>query len=142
MMTPARGSTIVPPKMDMSVVRRNFNRWNDALSTHNPAAIAALYAHDATFFPTLSREFVKTQLGAEEYFRMLAKREPCAVMSQEEVHVCAADCYLHSGIYTFTFGQEGSGEPVVARFTFAWRRNEAGEWQIIHHHSSRAPEAV
>ena len=49
------------------------------------------------------------------------------------------DAYVHSGMYDFTFGADGTS--ARARFTFVWVRQPDGMWVITHHHSSLRPDA-
>jgi hypothetical protein len=46
--------------------------------------------------------------------------------------------YVHCGVYRFTVdNKKGGREPLDARFTFLWKKNSGGMWEILHHHSSR-----
>jgi len=118
----------------------NFDRWNGALLTKDPAKVAELYAEDSTFLPTVSGEFKKGQPGAEEYFKHFLEKDPTGEIKEEEVQELGPDCYLHSGLYDFEIGPEEERQIVEARFTFVWQKNQAGEWEIAHHHSSVKPK--
>lgn len=51
------------------------------------------------------------------------------------------DFAIHGGDYTFAWqGADGATVEVLARFTFAYRK-ENGEWHIVEHHSSKMPDA-
>lgn len=125
--------------IEKNVVDENFSKWNDALQTKDPKKVAELYAENATFLPTVSGEFKKGQSGAEEYFKHFLEKNPMGEIIQEEVQTLGADCYLHSGMYNFEIGPDDNRQIVEARFTFAWKKDDQGEWKIIHHHSSAKP---
>ena len=117
-------------------VRKNFSLWERTLHTKDPKAMARLYAENATFLPTLSREFKKGQTGVEEYFERFLEKNPTGEIIEEETQTLGSGCYLHSGLYNFKVGPNLNRQIVEARFTFLWKQNSRGEWKIIHHHSS------
>jgi uncharacterized protein (TIGR02246 family) len=120
----------------LALAQENFKRWVDALLTKDPKIVAGLYADDSTFLPTVSDEFKKGRAEAEQYFQHFLEKNPKGTIIDEEVQAISSNCYLHSGMYNFELTQG----KVEARFTFVWQKNEQGEWQIIHHHSSVKPE--
>jgi uncharacterized protein (TIGR02246 family) len=134
--TPTQEST----ETMQEIASRNFGIWNRALQTGNPKEVAALYIADATFLPTVSGEFKKGQYGAEEYFKHFLEKNPTGEIIQEEVQTLGTDCYLHSGIYNFEVSPGDDRQVVEARFSFVWKKDDQGEWKIVHHHSSAKPE--
>jgi len=135
---------VTPPQEStetmQEIASRNFNLWNSALKTGNPKEVAALYITYATFLPTTSGEFKKGQYGAEEYFEDFLIKNPRGKIIQEEVQTLGLDGYLHSGMYNFEVGPVDDRQVVEARFSFIWKKNNQGEWKIIHHHSSARPK--
>jgi len=121
------------------LAREHFARWNDLLKTKDPAQVAALYADDASFLPTLSEKFGHGKPGAVEYFEHFLQKDPIGTIIDEAVHVLSEHSFAHSGLYDFEVGPADDRSVAHARFTYIWRKNEAGEWQIIHHHSSLQP---
>ena len=136
---------VTPPqessKKMQEIARRNFDTWNNALQSENPKEAAALYMTDATFLPTLLGEFKRGQYGAEEYFEHFLIKNPRGIIIQGEVQILGIDCYLHSGMYDFEVGSDDDRQVVEARFSFVWKKDEQGEWKIVHHHSSLKPMA-
>ncbi len=123
------------------IAKQNFKLWNDALQTKNARAVAALYAKEATFLPTVSGEFKRGQEGAEAYFQHFLEKNPKGEIVEEEIQSIGENCYLHSGMYNFEVNSpEGGRQIVEARFSFVWQKNEMGEWKILHHHSSVRPK--
>ena len=124
----------------LELARNNFALWNEALRSREAAEVAALYDSAATFLPTMSNEFKKGPDGAEEYFKHFLEKNPEGEIVEDEYQPLGDDSYLHSGLYNFSVGPEDDRQTVEARFSFVWQKDEAGEWKIIHHHSSLLPK--
>lgn len=121
------------------IARENFETWNKALLSKDPEMVASLYSDDNTFLPTLSPDFKSGKEGAKEYFEHFLEKNPEGEIVQDKVQVLSDNTYLHSGMYNFTVGKD-QREVVEARFSYVWRKNDDGQWQIIHHHSSVRPK--
>ena len=145
-------------------IRGLFGRWNDALLTGDPGAVADLYFSDKTsidgktrkeaselmlLLPTLSNE-PRTNLAAvEDYFVAFLKRKPKGRIVSGKIMIGPDGSWAHdAGIYEFVL--EGNVNPVtdktktnivLARYSFLYLRDERGEWKIAHHHSSLMPES-
>jgi len=117
----------------------NFLRWNEALKSKDPKKVAELYSDNVTFLPTASGDFKRGESGAEEYFEHFLEKNPVGEVVQEEVQVLGSDCYLSSGMYNFEVGPEEARKLIEARFSFVWKKDNAGNWKIAHHHSSVRP---
>lgn len=127
--------------MEKEIAKQNFKLWNDTLGTKDPKKMAEFYDDNATFLPTVSREFKKGKAGAEEYFHHFLEKDPKGEVVEEEVQFIGENCYLHSGMYNFEVNSPEGGKQIVeARFSFVWQKNEKGEWKILHHHSSVRPK--
>ena len=122
------------------IAKENFKKWNDALQTLDSKNVDALYFDNATFLPTLSKEFKRGQKGADEYFEHFLQKNPFGMVVLEEEQGLGDNCYIHSGMYNFEVGEESNRETVEARFTFVWQKDSDGKWKIIHHHSSLRPK--
>jgi len=122
------------------IAQKNFLLWAELLKTKDPKKVAGIYSEDSTFLPTLSSEFKKGQNGAEEYFVHFLKKDPTGEIIEQSVQELGEGIYLHSGMYNFEVGLSSQRSTVKARFTYAWKKNTDGDWQIIHHHSSLKPE--
>ena len=124
---------------------QTFASWNEALLSRDAKNVAALYAEDASFLPTLNPEFKKSREGAEEYFKHFLEKNPEGEVVEEMVQETAVDGegnptgFLHSGLYNFEVGEPDNRQIVEARFTFLWSKDETGAWKIAHHHSSVKP---
>lgn len=116
-----------------------FKKWNEALLSKDPKKVAELYSANATFLPTLNGTFKHGSEEAEEYFEHFLQKNPTGEIVEDTVQKLSDACFLHSGHYDFELGSETDRKIAQARFSFAWQKNEAGEWKIIHHHSSVKP---
>ena len=125
-------------KMEV-IASENFEIWNKSLQNKDPKKMAEFYIENATFLPTLSEEFKKGQLGAEEYFKHFLEKNPVAEIIEKKVQTFGDDCYIYSGMYNFEVDSDNGRQVVEARFTFIWEKNDRGEWKIAHHHSSLKP---
>jgi len=121
------------------VAQDNFKRWNDALQTKDYKVVASLYStSDLSFLPTVSADFIRDSPSTEAYFVEFLKKLPYGTITADKVQSFGDKGYLHSGMYTFLLGPEGSRTPVEARFSYMWRLID-NVWKIVHHHSSKRP---
>ena|SRR3990167_9239447 len=129
-----------PQERPEKIAEANFSRWNEALLTRDPQRVAALYAVDATFLPTVSGDFKRGPAEAEGYFKHFLEKTPSGEIVEGAVQTLGQNCYLHSGMYNFEVGPDDNRSTMEARFSMVWRTDERGEWKIIHHHSSVKPK--
>eukprot|EP00287_Rhodomonas_sp_CCMP768_P021570 CAMPEP_0202809910 /NCGR_PEP_ID=MMETSP1389-20130828/2122_1 /ASSEMBLY_ACC=CAM_ASM_000865 /TAXON_ID=302021 /ORGANISM="Rhodomonas sp., Strain CCMP768" /LENGTH=344 /DNA_ID=CAMNT_0049480647 /DNA_START=8 /DNA_END=1042 /DNA_ORIENTATION=+ len=128
------------PEEMLPVARENFNKWNGALQTKDPKAVANLYSTSGlSFLPTVSPQHIKKIDNTEQYFVDFVKKNPFGTITDDSVTVFdGGNSYLHSGMYTFELGEGDARAPVAARFSYVWRKF-GGDWKITHHHSSVRP---
>lgn len=125
----------------VQVARENFRVWNEALKSRDAERISALYTDNATFLPTISDELKAGIAGENDYFIHFMEKEPIGKIIEDVIQPINEDTYVHCGMYNFTVGPKTDREVVKARFTFVWMKDEDGNWQIVHHHSSLKPKA-
>jgi uncharacterized protein (TIGR02246 family) len=117
----------------------NFAAWNAALKSRDYEKAASMYSSsDLSFLPTVSSDFIRDVPSTKRYFADFVKRLPEGKITSDTVQTFSNDAYLHSGMYTFMTGPEDDRTPVLARFSYMWKRMN-GAWKIIHHHSSIVP---
>jgi len=122
------------------IAQANFKRWNDALESKDYEKVASLYSStDLSFLPTVSADFIQSTPEAEAYFVEFLKKLPSGTITADKVQSFSDEAYLHSGMYTFLVGPAEDRKPVQARFSYVWRKI-AGDWKIVHHHSSALPK--
>lgn len=121
-----------------SEVQGLFSKWNDALATLDPDAVAKRYASKSVLLPTVSDTPRTDYESIKAYFVDFLKKKPQGVILESNV-IKGDDYCMDAGIYEFTMG--ATGDKVKARYTYVYTF-EDGEWKIAHHHSSVMPEAV
>lgn len=115
-----------------------LDRWNAAVLTREPKAVAALYAPDAVLVPTISNRIRTTPAEIEEYFQHFLMKCPRGTVLDAHIRIIG-DMALSSGVYEFKISSAEGDMSVKCRFSFVYRkRNDA--WRIIEHHSSFMPE--
>ena len=116
----------------------NFKVWNEALATKDPKKVAELYSDDCTFFPTLSGDLKLGKEGAEQYFKHFLEKNPDGKILESKITVDESGniCFAN-GLYRFEVGEERNRQSVDAAFTYVYRKNEEGQWEIVHHHSAK-----
>jgi hypothetical protein len=66
-------------------------------------------------------------------------KNPFGVITDDSVQGYEdGQAYLHTGLYTFELGEGDKRAPVLARFSYMWRK-VGNDWKITHHHSSVRP---
>jgi len=113
--------------------------WAAALASRDAAKIVALYDPEAILYATFTTR-IGTQDGLLKYFTGLTKKADLKVrFTQQNIRVFDRDTALNSGLYVFSFTENGKTVKVPARYTFVYVK-EHGAWKIIDHHSSVFPE--
>ncbi len=115
-----------------------FDRWNAALQTLDPKAVAALYAPDAVLLPTVSNQVRTAPAEIEDYFVQFLRKRPRGTIMQSNIRIFG-DLAIDSGVYSFALTTEEGEIDMLCRYTFVYRR-DADDWRIIEHHSSFMPE--
>ena len=112
--------------------------WGTALETLDSQKVASLYAQDAILLPTVSNEIRKTPAAIIDYFDRFLKKQPKCMVIQQNIRLYD-NLAINSGLYTFDLTVDGVAGQALCRFTFVYRKDDAG-WKIIEHHSSYMPE--
>jgi len=122
----------------LEAAKRNFEAWNNALQTKNPAEVAKLYRDDCVFLPTFPEEGqeVVGKNGVENYFKHFLTKNPFGVIMEEKVSKLGDDSYSYAGLYNFLVGPEDNRSTARAKFTYIYKKDEAGNWGILLHNSS------
>jgi ketosteroid isomerase-like protein len=112
--------------------------WVDAVNGGSASAINALYAEDALLLATFDPVPVTDAKGRIAYFTNLAAREELKVTVQESRFRHYGRVGTASGLYTFSYRENGQRVEVLSRFSFVFMKGATGEWKIADHHSSIA----
>jgi uncharacterized protein (TIGR02246 family) len=131
-----------PPKPDQlqAEIHAALQEWTEALENgHGATAIAALYDKDATVLATFDPKPLETPAEIAAYFHELVLKPELKATVQSEQIDLFGDAAVATGLYTFSFLQDGQREELPARYTFVYRKTPQG-WMIVRHHSSALPE--
>ncbi|MFZ4126201.1 MAG: SgcJ/EcaC family oxidoreductase [Rickettsiales bacterium] len=116
-----------------------FATWREALSSGKAENVVQLYNSDAVLLATLADEPIINQKERTAYFtKLTAKKNLKATVNKEFIRVLDEDDAVISGVYTFSFDENGKSVSIPARYTFVYEK-QYGEWRIVEHHSSKLP---
>jgi uncharacterized protein (TIGR02246 family) len=113
--------------------------WIDAMSSHDPERVVALYDPEAVLWGTRSPTLRDNPATVRDYFNILKTVPPSykAVMGEQRIRIYG-DIAINTGTYTFSEDRDGKPISRPARFSFVYR-NRDGRWLIVDHHSSAVP---
>lgn len=124
------------PKEDVAAATQ---AWIDAMSSHDPERVVALYDPEAVLWGTRSPTLRDNPATVRDYFNILRTVPPSykAVIGEQRIRVYG-DIAINTG--TYTFSEVRDGKPIIrpARFSFVYR-NRDGRWLIVDHHSFAVP---
>jgi len=113
--------------------------WIDAMNSHDPGKVTALYAADAVLWGTRSATLRDNPDAIREYFNALRSADPSYKVVLGEQHIRVYDdIAINTGSYSFSEIRDGKEVVRPSRFTFVYR-NHDGRWLIVEHHSSAVP---
>jgi len=120
-------------------VESAFKSWQQSLSSGKAENVVNLYEKDAILLATLAEKPITDQKTRTEYFEKLTAKPKMAVkVTEEHLKVLDEDNAIISGLYTFSFEQDGKTVEIPARYSFVYEK-ENGKWMILEHHSSKVP---
>jgi hypothetical protein len=106
----------------------------------NDMRIVETYGNDAVFLGTFAKTIKKGRAAISPYFVGLFKKENLKVDFTDEIYVNdIEDGYIISGIYNFSYTENGQAQKVRARYSFTIQYIN-GKPLIINQHSSIVPE--
>jgi uncharacterized protein (TIGR02246 family) len=112
--------------------------WADAYNSRDAARIVALYAPDALFWGTRATGIASTPQQVAAYFQESVRNPNLRVKVNERRIRVYGRVGISAGVYTVTDLKDGQEVATPGRFTFVFEQR-AGQWVIVHHHSSRMP---
>ncbi len=121
---------------------RILDQWTQAFAASDVDGIVKLYAPDATFVGTSSKQVVTETAGIRQYFEhaLLNRRPRGAINSDTSVLVLNDDTVVISALNTTTGVNDGQLFSTPGRVSFVIaKRGET--WKIAHFHRSAMPGA-
>lgn len=125
-------------KDEMDAVKRASVQWAKSLNAHDPIKVVAMYDEPFILYATFKSK-IDTHEDLLKYFKALVEKKDLKVVFNEQnirVHGPAA---IDSGLYTFSYNDNGTIKEIPARFTFVYALTPNG-WRIVDHHSSVLPD--
>ncbi|MBN9597108.1 MAG: SgcJ/EcaC family oxidoreductase [Afipia sp.] len=118
-----------------------LSKWEKLFNDGKTEEIVALYTPDATLFGTLSPSITTGSEGIKNYFATAAKNKTqVRAPDAPTVTKLSNGALVLSGIYEFS-GTRADGQSfnAPARYSLVIQ-DQAGQWKIVHHHSSPRPK--
>lgn len=119
-------------------VNQATQAWVNAIDARNAQQITALYDPQAILYATF-KNMIDDQQGIYNYFKKLTANQNLKVKMNKENIRLYGETAINSGIYTFSYDENGKHIIVPARYTFVYTDAPKG-WIIVDHHSSVLPE--
>lgn len=134
------GEPINKNSKEEAEVNKAFAQWRAALSSGSAENVVKLYDKDAVLLATLAARPITTQEDRTEYFtKLTSKPKLTATVDEENIKLLDADNAVVSGLYTFSYEDQGNKVEIPARYSFVYAKNK-GKWMIVEHHSSKVPQ--
>ena len=130
--------TVVTPAQ----VEAQFEKFNNAWATKDPATVTGLFTKDAVLLPTVSNTPRTTTAGINDYFVKFLKSSPVGTINTSTVKIgCNEASRLGTWSVALTDAATGVTNVVNGRYSFIYKL-EGKEWKIDHLHSSLNPETA
>jgi hypothetical protein len=126
---------------EKKALETSYYAWCDAIGNAkgDPSKVVKFYAKDAILLPTLSPKILmNTNHGLDAYFVSFTGHPHIRCQTDKLITQVYRDIGINTGLYTFTYDENGKTEVVKARFSFIYKKNN-NQWLIINHHSSKLP---
>ncbi len=121
-------------------VEKAFADWRQALSSGKSENVVKLYDPSAILLATLAEKPITDQKERTDYFdKLTAKPKLMATVNEDHIRLLDENSAVVSGLYTFSFEENGNKVSIPARYTFVYEK-ENGRWMIVEHHSSKVPQ--
>ena len=110
------------------------NSWAMSISKRDPMLMTSFYSEDAVLLATYSNLLVGKKQILDYSIKFLDKEGlTCKITDNYTVQI--GNSVAYSGLYNFSFYDQGQFGTVKARYTYVIKDN-----QIVMHHSSEQPE--
>lgn len=119
-------------------IEQSAQAWKNAIDSRNAQSITALYDPNAILYATFE-SMHDTQASIQGYFDKLVKHPKLTVRYDKQNVRIFGETAINSGLYTFSYENNGKITTVPARFTFVYNHTPKG-WLIVEHHSSELPD--
>jgi uncharacterized protein (TIGR02246 family) len=118
-------------------VKKLTETWQSAIASRNAVTITNLYDNHAFLYATFE-DMLDSRESILSYFEKLVKHKDLKVTFDKENVRSYGETVINSGLYTFSYEENGKIVKVPARYTFVYAHEPKG-WFIVEHHSSQLP---
>ena len=127
-------------RMSAAQADAQFNTFNAAWASKDPAKVTALFDDDAVLLATVANVPRTDPAGINDYFVKFLRGSPVGTVNSTSIK-SGCNWLLRMGTWTvaLTDPVTGAKTDVKARYTFLYQF-EDGKWKIEHLHSSAMPE--
>jgi len=127
-----------PTTANNEEIQKTMQSWADALSSGDPQKIVNLYDKNAFLYATF-KNVLDTPEEKLAYFKGLMQHPNLKVTFKTKNIRTYHQIAISSGLYNFSYDNQGKKRTVPARYTFVYSHEPTG-WLIVEHHSSVLPE--
>jgi uncharacterized protein (TIGR02246 family) len=128
-------------KASEALIARQFDRWNLAVASGNPDAVAGLYAEDAVLQVAPSQAPLVGRAAIRAHFANFLARHAQGTLTMRSI---AASCNAASDTGTYAYrltgNRKGTRTVVTGRYSTFYEYRD-GDWVIVRHHAQPAPAA-
>ena len=130
-------SALAGPKEDAFQV---VDQWAKAFTAADVDTIVGLYAQDAVFMGTGTKEIVTQPEGVKKYFEvtLLGRRKFVASLVDTSVVALNETTVVVTGLDKLIATVDGKSQDFFGRVTFVLSKRESA-WKIVHFHRSAMP---
>lgn len=119
----------------MEAVKQTLTTWLKAITSGGSDGVMTLYMDNAILIPATSPGIFRTPDKRLAYFENFTAKENLQATINEIHTRVHGDIALNTGIYTFSFKQDGVCVAVPVCFSFVYKKTSLG-WMIIDHHET------
>ena len=137
--TAAKAASPACAPVTTAAVEGQFETFNKAWATKDPAAVTELFTKDGVLLATVSNTPRTTPDAIKDYFVSFLKGAPVGTINTSTTMLGCNIAY-RMGTWTVALTNQNSGmrNDVKARYTFIYTYKN-GAWKIAHLHSSMMP---
>jgi uncharacterized protein (TIGR02246 family) len=126
-------------KANQDVIARQFDRWNRAVATGKPDAVARLYAEDAVLQAAPSDPPLIGRAAIQAYFAEYLDRHAQGTLSMRSITIsCNAASDTGTYAYRLTGKRKGTRAVFTGRYSTFYQYHD-GDWLIVRQHHQPAP---
>jgi uncharacterized protein (TIGR02246 family) len=118
-----------------------IERWADYFNRGDAAALAALYAPEATIWGTLGQSITSQPAEITGYFEAAFRAGLTVKLQAHVLQPISDESAIIAGHYEFARFADGKATALPARYSFVLVK-QAGAWRIAHQHSSLMPKPM